>query len=290
MNKEEIFMNFDENGNPILEGQQTLPIDQQQQNQPPAQQPQGMPQQTVQQQPAFDVNSMMQQLSESINSSIDSRLGAFEERINQPKGMTPEQREEMNFKIREEFENDPMGFMERIRTEAQNNAVEALKQEYAPMFEQTQQLNNRLSWKERLGNFIGEHPEAQAYLSQINMILQENPVLIGSEDPLMTAYQMATARNLMGDSGDILSNILGNEQYKSQILQNPDIKQAIINEYQQQLNGGRGMSSTNLPPMMGNNQSGTSIPASGGEAPRNLKEAKQAALRRLTAMNNPQGF
>jgi hypothetical protein len=59
-------------------------------------------------------------------------------------------------------------------------------------------------------------------------------------------------------------------------MQNPELKQAIINEYQQGLNSGQ----QGLPPIMGNTQGG-SIPASGGELPKNLKEARMAAMRRF---------
>ena len=98
---------------------------------------------------------------------------------------------------------------------------------------------------------------------------------MSTSNPLDSAYKMAVANNLLGNGGNVVQGILGNEEYRQQIMQNPELKQAIIQEYQQGLNSGQ----QGIPPLMGSQ--GGNIPAGGGETPNNLKEAKAAAIRRF---------
>ena len=114
-------------------------------------------------------------------------------------------------------------------------------------------------------------------MTQISQVLQENPGLLSTKNPLDSAYKIALSSNLIGNGGNVVQGVLGNEDYKKQIMADPALREAIIQEYQASLNNG---TSQGLPPIMGNNQGG-SIPASGGQSPLNLKEAKQAALRRF---------
>lgn len=244
-------------------------------------QPQAQPQQ-----PVIDVNA----ITNSLNSVLDAKLNGFQERMlqqqqqqaqNQP--LTQEQKDELNYKLREQFESDPMSFVNNLKAEAEQNAINKLNQQYKPMFEQTQQLNNRLNWQSKVQDFMRANPSAQAYATEMSLILKENPALMQTQNPLGTAYQMATAKDIVGQGGNVIDNMMGNDRYRQQLMGNEQLRQAIIEDYRNQLNGQMSQAQ-NIPPIMGNNQSGSTIPASGGETPRNLSEAKQAALRRMQMM------
>lgn len=239
---------------------------------------------------AIDVGA----ITRSLNSVLDAKLSGFEERLmqqqQQPPPMTAEQREEMNYKLREQFDSDPMAFMEQMKSEAEQNALNKLQQQYQPMFEQTQQLNNRLNWHNKVRDFMTANPSAQAYSTEMTLILRENPQLMQSANPLQTAYQMATARELVGQNGgNVVDNMMNNNKYREQLVNNEALRQAIIQDYTNKLNGQMSQAQQ-MPPIMGNNQSGSTIPASGGETPRNLSEAKQSALRRIQLMQGGGNF
>ena len=235
------------------------------------------------QQPTIDVNALTNQL----NSVLDNKFNNFQQQMLQQQQaqqaaqpMTQEQKDELNYKLREQFESDPMSFVNNLKAEAEQNAINKLNQQYKPMFEQTQQLNNRLNWQNKVQDFMRANPSAQAYATEMTLILKENPALMQTQNPLGTAYQMATAKDLVGQGGNVIDNMMGNDRYRQQLMGNEQLRQAIIEDYRNQLNGQMSQAQQ-MPPIMGNNQSGSSIPASGGELPRNLSEAKQAALRRM---------
>ena len=50
------------------------------------------------------------------------------------------------------------------------------------------------------------------------------PELMGTKDPLGIAYKLAASNNLLGNGGNIVDNVLGNEEYMKQIMQNPTLK------------------------------------------------------------------
>ena len=206
-------------------------------------------------------------------SGLSEKIGTIEQRLNQP---TSEQLEAQNEKIRQQFENNPMEFVKSIQEQAKQQAMQEVQSKYEPIIQQTQQLGNRLSWQDQVRQFTSANPDAVKALPEITQVLQENPALMGTKDPLGTAYRLAMSNKFMAN-GNPIDSILANEEYKTQLLQNPQLKEMIIQEYQKGLNAGNGQA---VPPMMGN-QGGTSIPASVGEQPANLKEASQAALRRL---------
>jgi len=248
----------------------------QQQGQPPQAQP---TEQVPVQQPQIDINSLVNNLSARIDQTLNQRLAPIEQKINQP---TQEQIEEQNEQIRQQFESNPIEFVRRIQEEAKQQALNEIKELYDPLIQQTQRLNNRLSWQDNVRNFISANPEAQKYLPQIVQVIQENPGLVNTKDPLGIAYKTVISNSLLGNGGNLVEGILSNEDLKNQLLQNEAIKRQIIQEYQQGLNNGTGKE---LPPLMGNNQTGTQIPASTGELPKNMKEAKLSAIRRLQMLN-----
>jgi hypothetical protein len=235
----------------------------------PTPQPQAQP---IQQQPQVDINELVSNISNRINDTLNQRLSPIEQRMNQP---TAEQLEAQNEQIRQQFESNPLEFVKSIQQQAKEQALNEFKTQYDPMIKQTQMLNSKLTWQDQIRQFTSSNPEAAKSMPQITETLRNNPELLGTKDPLGNAYKLAIANNLMGN-GDVVQGVLGNEEYRQQIMQNPELKQAIINEYQQGLNSGQ----QGLPPIMGNTQGG-SIPASGGELPKNLKEARMAAMRRF---------
>lgn len=245
----------------------------------PTPQPQEQPPQAQPQQPPIDINSLVNNLSARIDQTLNQRLAPIEQKMNQP---TQEQIEEQNEQIRQQFESNPIEFVRRIQEEAKQQALNEIKEQYDPLIQQTQSLNNRLSWQDKVRNFMSANPEAQKYLPQIVQTIQENPGLVNTQDPLGIAYKTVISNSLLGNGGNLVEGILSNEDLKNQLLQNEAIKQQIIQEYQQGLNNGTGKE---LPPLMGNNQTGTQIPASTGELPKNMKEAKLSAIRRLQMLN-----
>ncbi len=243
-----------------------------------AAQPQAAPAQVSQ--PSFDLNEIVSNISSKLDESLNNRLAPIEQRLNQP---TAEQIQAQNEKIKQEFDSDPVSFIRRIQEEAKTQALNEIKSQYDPLIQKTEQLNNRLSWQDNVRTFLASNPQAQQYMPQISQVIQENPGLLGTSNPLEIAYKTVVSNSLLGNNGNVIDGILGNEELKSQLLQNPQLKEAIIQEYQAGLNNG---SQQGLPPLMGNNQTGTQIPASGGELPRNIKDAKQSALRRLQTYSN----
>lgn len=233
--------------------------------------PQAQPQ-PPQQQPQVDINDLVSNISNRINDTLNQRLSPIEQRMNQP---TAEQLEAQNEKIRQQFENNPMEFVKSIQDQAKEQAMSEFQQKYDPMIKETQQLGNKMKWQDQVRQFNSQNPEAQKYIPQITEVLRGNPGLMSTSNPLDSAYKMAVANNLLGNGGNVVQGILGNEEYRQQIMQNPELKQAIIQEYQQGLNSGQ----QGIPPLMGSQ--GGNIPAGGGETPNNLKEAKAAAIRRF---------
>ena len=236
--------------------------------------PQAQPQ-PPQQQPQVDINDLVSNISNRINDTLNQRLSPIEQRLNQPQPMTQEQIEQQNETIRQQFENNPMEFVKSIQDQAKEQALSEFKNQYEPMIKETQQLGNKMKWQDQVRQFNSQNPEAQKYIPQITEVLRGNPGLMSTSNPLDSAYKMAVANNLLGNGGNVVQGILGNEEYRQQIMQNPELKQAIIQEYQQGLNSGQ----QGIPPLMGSQ--GGNIPAGGGETPNNLKEAKAAAIRRF---------
>lgn len=241
----------------------------------PAPQPQAAAQPTPvpQNQPQLNLNDLVSNISNKINETLNQRLSPIEQKLNQPAPLSKEQIEEQNESIRQQFENDPMTFVKNIQEQAKKQAMDELQ----PSIQKFEQLNNKMTWKDTVGQFLQQNPEAHKNMTQISQVLQENPGLLSTKNPLDSAYKIALSSNLIGNGGNVVQGVLGNEDYKKQIMADPSLREAIIQEYQASLNNG---TSKGLPPIMGNNQGG-SIPASGGQSPLNLKEAKQAALRRF---------
>jgi len=243
--------------------------------QPPQQtEPQVVPQPTPtpQNQPQLNINELVSNISNKINETLNQRLSPIEQKLNQPAPLSKEQIDEQNESIRQQFENDPMTFVKNIQEQAKKQAMDELQ----PSIQKFEQLNNKMTWKDTVGQFLQQNPDAQNNMTQISQVLQENPGLMSTKNPLDAAYKIAVSSNLIGSGGNVVQGVLGNEEYKKQIMQDPTLREQIIQEYQASLNNG---TSKGLPPIMGNNQGG-SIPASGGETPKNLKEARMSALRR----------
>lgn len=234
------------------------------------------PTQTPQQAPQLDINDLVSNISNKINDTLNQRLSPIEQKLNQPAQPTKEQLEAQNESIRQQFENNPAEFVRNIQQQAEQSAIQKIKAEIDPDIQETKQLKNRLTWQDTVRQFTSQNPEATKHMQEISQVLQENPGLMQTKNPLDVAYKIAVSSNLIGNGG-IVQGVLGNEEYKKQIMSDPTLREQIIQEYQTQLNNG---TSKGLPPIMGNTQGG-SIPASGGQTPLNLKEAKQAALRRF---------
>lgn len=220
-----------------------------------------------------NITELVDGLTSKINETLNQRLAPIEQKFTQP---TPEQIEAQNEQIRQQFENNPMEFVKSIQEQAKQQAMQEFQQKYDPIIQKTEQLGNRLSWQDQIRQFTAQNPEVAKSLPEITQVLQENPSLMGTKDPLATAYKLAMSNKLLAN-GNPIDSILSNEEYKAQLLQNPQLKEMIIQEYQKGLNSGNAQI---IPPIMGN-QGGTSIPASTGEQPANLKEASQSAMRRL---------
>lgn len=218
-----------------------------------------------------NIEDIMSNVKNTINETLNQRLSPIEQKFNQP---TQEQLDQQNEKIRSEFENNPSEFIKNIQTQAKEQALNEVKSKYEPII-------NKLSWKEAVGNFVKQNPEAEKHMPQITQVLQENPGLMNTRNPLDSAYKMAVANNLMGSGGDVVQGILSNAEYKQKIMQNQQLREEFRQEYLKELNSNQ---PGTAPSLMGNNPGG-SIPASGGETPRSLKEAKQSALRRLQGYN-----
>lgn len=233
--------------------------------------------QATQATPQLDINDIVSNISSKINDTLNQRLSPIEQKLSQPSQPTREEIEAQNEQIRQQLENDPMGFVKQIQEQAKQSAMEEFKAKYDPMIQKTEQLNNKLTWQDKIRQFVSENPEAQKNMPLIKQVLEENQDLMQTSDPLGIAYKLAMSNNLLGNGGNIVQGVLGNEEYKKQIMSDPAIREAIIQEYQASLNNG---TSKGIPPIMGNQQGG-SIPASGGETPKNLKEARMSALRRF---------
>lgn len=219
-----------------------------------------------------NMNDLITNMKSEISQALDQRLSPLEQRLNQP---THEQIEEMKYQRKQLFDEDPIAYENSIREQTKKDVLTEL----APALKKIKQMDSKLTWEGAVNQFRQRNPDAEKYLPDITRTFQEIPGLLDSKNPLDAAYKLVLSNNLLGNGGNIIDGIMGNEEYKNQLLQNPQLKEAIIQEYQNGLNTG----AQGLPPMMGS-QGGTSIPASGGEQPRNLKESKQAALRRFQAM------
>ena len=170
----------------------------------PTQQP--TPQQPMQQptqQP--NLSELVNGLSDRINQTLDQRLAPIEQRLNQPQPMTQEQIEQQNETIRQQFENNPMEFVKNIQEQAKTQAMSEFQQKYDPIIKNTEQLGNRLQWQDQVRQFTGQNPDAAKALPEIAQILQENPALMGTKDPLGTAYRLS---NKLMANGNPVDSIL----------------------------------------------------------------------------------
>ena len=79
------------------------------------------------------------------------------------------------------------------------------------MIKETQQLGNKMKWQDQVRQFNSQNPEAQKYIPQITEVLRGNPGLMSTSNPLDSAYKMAVANNLLGNGGNVVQGILGNE-------------------------------------------------------------------------------
>lgn len=216
------------------------------------------------------------QIVGNISQLIDEKLGN-----NNNNAMTPEQREEMNYKLREEFDNDPLAFMEKYKSESEQSALKKFEETYGSLLQNTQQLNTKLAMQDATRQFLTQNPNANEYIPLMQEILNQNPYISQAPNPLQIAYELATAKSVIGQGGDVVSGVLGNENYRNKLKQDETLRKEIITEYQNSLNNGGG---TKLPSIMGNSHTGSSISASSGESPMNLKQARESALRRLQGM------
>lgn len=221
----------------------------------------------------INIDDLIQKISQNVDATLTNKLGEFKN----PQ-MTQEQIELNNEKIREEFAENPSAFMEKMSKIAEENAFKKIQTEISPKIENIMNLEGKMKWREEVNRFLTQNPQATQYMPQMQQVLSENQTLMNTSNPLEVAYKMVAANQFVGDGGDVVDNILANEELSSKFLQNPKLKEAIIKQYQDSLNG---INSNNIPPLMGNQGGGQGAPISGGTAPRNLKEARQSALRRL---------
>lgn len=220
-------------------------------------------------------------------SALTQSVQGLQSSSNQPTQPTPEELAAKNEALLNELNSNPQAVFDRIRQEAEDNAMAKANEKVNAVVAPLQQKAQQAEWQNQTRRFFASNPRASQYSKVMSQIIQSNPDMteLAKTNPkaaLERSHQIAVGQQLAGDGGDIVGGILSNEELKTQIMSNPDIQKQIIDNYVASLNGGP---ATGLPPVLGNGGSNTTIAPTPQNTPKSMKESKQAALARFAQTN-----
>lgn len=219
----------------------------------------------------------------NILSGLRQEVNGMNQRLNTPAPKSAEQVQADRERLLEEFNSNPDAVLNRIQQAAETRAVQKAESSFKPVMDQMQTQMQAIQWSDATRRFIGSNPSAAAYSDAMSNILKTNPILaeVAKKSPdqaLKLAHSQAVSEAL-APNGDVMAGITGNEALKNQILSNPDIKQAIINEYIASLNGG----AQGVPPIMGNGTATPGIAPTQANQPHTMQDARKSAEARIAA-------
>lgn len=142
-----------------------------------------------------------------------------------------------------------------------------VKPEIEPIKQKIAEEEDYQNWVRKVNEFARKTPDLPRWQNDMKVILQQNPELKNDPNGLEKAYYMAKGLRYQ-DPGQLLND----EQFINQILQNDDIKSKVIQEYLSKLKKGAPPASIGTGPVAGN------IPVSPPKKPSTLEEAANMTL------------
>lgn len=129
----------------------------------------------------------------------------------------------------------------RIADKKVSSQMEELKQQLAPVMEQSKQIEANNRAKEALTQFMSneEFGDASDFINEIAQYINENNLPKDDSNSYEKAYYRAKTNALQNNQGRSLDDYLGDEEAVNQITANDAIKQKIIAQYLQEIAKGQ---------------------------------------------------
>ena len=171
----------------------------------------------------------------------------------------------------EEQEIDPETAKEQFMDKFYENPQQAIEEIIKPYKEKIEEQEKSQQWQDKAMQFLKSHPDAEQSIESIVEILQSRPEIQNADDAYEVAYKLFKAdapptADAVMQNQDVMSAI------KGKMIQDPDVKKAIIDEYIKGLNN-----QEKTPDVIGSQVGQT--PITEGKKPRTIAEATKMAFR-----------
>lgn len=184
-------------------------------------------------------------------------------------------------KFLEDFYKDPVGSLKKVVEDTTKTVTEKVKaemqEEYKPVISEFQQQKILGYWNSALAEFASKTPDFEQHLDAIQKFMsatglgnETDPAKISQNLEFAYAYARGTTATAPDPIPSNPDDLLKDESFVEKILENPDIKQKIIDQHMQTIQQNR--------PPQGINTSSGMIPAtSPPQIPKNKNEAARLA-------------
>jgi len=205
---------------------------------------------------------------EMMQSLIQSQKPAEPVKQEEPE-LTPEQIAEMNQAMQDKMYNDPIGFANEIKAQAQ---AEAMKQ-IQPLLQEREMAQKKATWDNTINQlyeanqqeFDALKPAMQKITQQLGDMLSKMPPDIAAQK----VYDMAKSTYVppvAPPAQKTPQEMLADPEFQKLVMADPNISKMIIQQYAGQIKAGQ-------PPVTIGGQAGGQIPATAGNSPKSAREA-----------------
>lgn len=225
--------------------------------------------------------------------ALEAKLKELETKVNQPTIPQPAQQfqqpqpqqapePEINpEEFLEAFYKNPIGSLKKIVEDTTKSVTEKVKaelqQEYKPVLSEFQQQKIQGYWNNAYAEFVSKTPDIENYLESMMEFMQvtglgneTDPAKISQNIEIAYTYAKGATATTQAPTPSNPDDLLKDEAFVAKILDNPDIKQRIINQHMQTIQ-------QNRPPQVISNTGGISPATPPPERPKNFNEANSLA-------------
>jgi hypothetical protein len=175
--------------------------------------------------PALDMDALVAKLTESIGSVMQTPAPAAEPAVSEP---TPEELEELNSKMRDEFLDNPKAFLDKITASIRADAEASVLEQVAPVLEREKAMQRGQELQSIVDEFKGRTPDFDNHRDAMGQYLSENEGLDNHPNALQIAYDAVKGRQTQDP-----------EALKQQVLSDPAVKESIIKQYLEEIKNGQ---------------------------------------------------
>lgn len=179
--------------------------------------------------PALDMDALVAKLTESISAASQQQPpAAAEPAVSGPTPEEQEEQEELNSKMRDEFLDNPTGFMDKMAASIRADAEASILEQVAPVLEREKAMQRGQELQAQVDAFRSQTPDFDEYIGEIGQYLAEKPHLESAPDALEVAYDAVKGRRSQDP-----------DAIRQKALADPAIKESVIKEYLESIKAGQ---------------------------------------------------